>query len=148
MKKFIWVIAAVIAIQCFGCKKEYKSTVAVNKYNNSNECPVKLYREYYCTFSGYLTTDLNSVYLTDSTNFRMNLGQYDDDEWIATKCNCDSLYVKKMLRVAPYYKIDTATTVKDTLPQPAIVYPPKILESKVYSIKALKRDGGLGNDIM
>nr|WP_067062775.1 hypothetical protein [Mucilaginibacter sp. L294] len=140
MKKLLWAIAAVIAIQCFGCKKEYKSTVAVNKYNNSNGCPVKLYREYYCTFSGYLTTDLNSVYLTDSTNFRMNLGQYDTgNEWIATECKGDSLYVKKMLRVEPYYKIDTTTNAKDTLSMPAIIYPPKILESKAYSIKALKK---------
>ena len=140
MKKLLLIIIAIIAVYICFRKKEFKGTVTVNGYNNNNGCPVKLYREYYCTFSGYLTTDLYSVYLTDSTNFRMNLGQYDtDDEWIETKCKGDSLYVKKMLRVAPYYKIDTTNAVNDTLRRPDIVYPPKTLESKAYSLKALKR---------
>ena len=139
MRFFLWLIPVVVFCSCV-YKKEYKGTVSVNKYNSTKGCPIKLYREYYCTFSGYQTTDLNSVYLTDSTNFRMKLGQYDTgDEWITTECKGDSLYVKKMLRVEPYYRTDTTTNTKDIFPGPAIVYPPEILESEIYSLKALKK---------
>jgi hypothetical protein len=138
MKKYLWLIIAVTLYSC-SYKKEYKGSVSVNKYNNNNGCPVKLYREYYCTFSGYQTTDLYAVYLTDSTNFRVNLGEYDTgDQWIDVKCKGDNLYVK-MLRVEKYVKTPITVNGKEEGSSHAVEYPPKTLESKAYSLKALKK---------
>jgi hypothetical protein len=122
MRKFIWLIAITVSI-C-SCKKEYKGTVAVNKYNHDNGCPVKLYREYYCMFSGYQTTDINAVYLTDSTNFRLYLWEYDEsNEHINTTCKGDSLYVEKTVNTSEIPEWNW----------------PKIIERKVYDLKELQK---------
>ncbi|MBD1364823.1 hypothetical protein IDJ77_13460 [Mucilaginibacter sp. ZT4R22] len=98
-------------------------TVSVNRYNGDKGCPVKLYREYYLVLQSFMATDLNSVYLTDSTNFRKFLGTYDTEgEFITTKCKGDRVYISK--------KVPASET-----PDPNLK---KITEQRAYSLKKLK----------
>lgn len=81
-------------------------------------CQCRLYREYYLVFGGgALTTDLHSVYLTDSLKFRKFIGTYDDHQPIFSfKCKKDSIY------------IENANEYRD-------------LKQKSFSLKQLQKDG-------
>lgn len=67
-------------------KQHHLSTVNLHNYQ-PNGCKLNLYREDYCVYGmGALGSDLNSVYLTDSANFRVYIGTYDsEDEHIISK---------------------------------------------------------------
>ena len=77
-----------------------------------------VYIEYYLVFGGgALTSDLHSVYLTDSMKFRKFIGTYDDNQPIFSfKCKKDSIY------------IENASSYKN-------------LGQKSFSIKQLQKDG-------
>jgi len=56
----------------------------------------KLYKEFYCVGTGYLTTNTNAQYLTDSLNFRIFLGTYEEGNmpiWVT--CKGDTIETEK-----------------------------------------------------
>ncbi|HTK21918.1 MAG TPA: hypothetical protein VL442_20515 [Mucilaginibacter sp.] len=96
-------------------------------YNSkTNNCGYNLYTEYYNVYDqGAWGTGLNSMYLTDSVNFRKYLGVYDDGyEHIDISCKGDSIIVTK-------------TSSEFISPQWSN---PKLLERKSYSLSKLKKD--------
>ena len=91
----------------FGCvssanKKEYKNTTKV--------CD-KLYVEAYTVFgSGAFGGDIIAEYLTDSSNFRILIGTFDNyKEAISYKCTNDSVLIERFNTVS----VDTNWTVTD-----------------------------------
>ncbi len=76
-------------------KSYHKSTYEVIDCKPQNRQP--LYVETYLYYGGgALGSDLNSVYLTDSLNYRQYIDTYDEgEEGIYTRCNGDSIIVEK-----------------------------------------------------
>jgi hypothetical protein len=105
-------------------KHHHLSTVNLHDYE-PNGCKITLYREDYCAYGmGALGSDLNSVYLTDSVNFRLYIGTYDNnDEHIIPKCNGDNIVVEKTKNTSSINEWNW----------------PKVIETKIYSIKKLKQ---------
>jgi hypothetical protein len=119
----------ILFVFCFiGCTNYHSKKHYVRTYNlceNKSECPCKLYAEGYLVYTmGAQGSNLYSEYLTDSSMFRIYTGTYDEyDEQILYNCKGDSIYVEKI-------------THKDSP-----TYDPhsfKVLDKKVYSLKALK----------
>ena len=106
-------------------KRYYKGTGTLCNYKTGN-CDCNLYGEYYCVYgNGYMATDMNSEYLTDSVNFKKYLGVYDEGhESINVICKGDSIFVEK-----------TSSEFIDTR-----FSNPKVLKKKSYSLKELKRE--------
>ena len=102
-------------------KKDHKFTVNYCEYK-PNMCACSLYGEVYNIYGmGALGSDVNSLYLTDSINFRIYLGVFDEErEMITVKCKGDSIYIKK-----------TAKSVSESNKL-------EIVETKTYSLKYLK----------
>jgi len=99
-------------------KKYYKHTGELCNYQKGN-CVCNLYAEYYCVETGYMTTDVNAEYLTDSVNFRKYLDVYDEgDEHINVTCKGDKITVTK-----------TSSEMWSK---------PQVLERKTYSLAFLK----------
>ncbi len=105
-------------------KRYYKNTSSLCYYKPSN-CNCTLYAEYYCVFgNGFMATDVNAKYLTDSVTFRKYLGFYDEgDEAIEVVCKGDTITVTK-----------TSTEFISTMWSK-----PQILERKTYMLSALKK---------
>lgn len=143
MRKIIVLAIVIIAIGCnYRHKKNYILTTTANTYNHNNGCPVKLYREYYRAFSSYMTSDLNALYLTDSTNFRINLGLYDTEyDRINTTCYGDTLKVEKITR-GEGFEIDEANSRPDSVALRKIELKVEV-EKRIYSLKKLKEEGDL-----
>lgn len=72
--------------------------------------------------SGY-DNCITSEYLTDSTNFRIYLGAYTEDEQLITKYNGDNIIVEKL-------------TNTSSIPE---WNQPKVTERKTYSLTGLKK---------
>jgi hypothetical protein len=127
MKKYSLTLIVIAIMGCVNYmnKQHHITTVNLRNYK-PNGCKLNLYREDYCVYGmGALGSDLNSVYLTDSANFRVYIGTYDnEDEHIIPKCKGDSILVKK-----------TANT--SSMPDWNFE---KVLETKTYSFKKLKQD--------
>jgi hypothetical protein len=106
-------------------KQYYKNTGTLCNYQ-TGKCGCNLYIECFCVYGyGYMTTDLNSKYLTDSISFRKYLGVYDEgDEFINITCKGDSIIVEK----------NSTESIDPRFSKP------KILEKKSYSLKELKRE--------
>lgn len=102
----------------FGCKEngkgEYMFTIQV--------CRNHLYAEVYRTFgSGAYGGDMLDEYLTDSANFRVFVGSYDDyDSGFSYDCSGDSLTVNSI------YRSDTDTVFR-------------IKKTKFYKLSNLKK---------
>jgi hypothetical protein len=80
-----------------------------------------LYREKFVVFSGgAYSAELYSDYLTDSTNFRVYVGQHDESQKYIYDCRGDSVYVRK---------IDMSEAKAKTI------------ESKSFDINVLKKQG-------
>ncbi len=103
-------------------KKDHKFTVNYCEYK-PNRCACNLYGEVYTIYGmGALGSDVNSLYLTDSINFRIYLGVYDEGkEMIIVKCQGDSIYIRK-----------TAKSASESSKL-------EIVETKTYSLKYLKK---------
>ena len=103
-------------------KRYYKGTGTLFNYQ-TGKC---LYIECFCVYGyGYMTTDLNSKYLTDSVSFRKYLGVYDEgDESINVICKGDSIIVEKTSSESINIEFSD----------------PRVLEKKSYSLKELKRE--------
>src|SRR6185312_11937929 len=87
----------------FGCKENGKG-----KYMYTSQVGKNLYIEVYKTFaSGAYGGDILTNYLTDSANFRVFVGSFDDyDSHFSYKCLDDSLMVYNM------YKSETDTVFR------------------------------------
>jgi len=89
-----------------------------------------LYREAYTTYFGCATTtDVYTVYLTDSSTFRVYVGTvyYSDTQFIGTKqVDDDNILVYKTDKEKLFQKFSNK---KDTV------------EKKIYNIPALKKEG-------
>lgn len=107
---------------CIGkrSKDNHKFTVNFHDYS-PNGCECNLYGEIYTVYGmGALGSDVNSEYLTDSTNFRIFIGTYDESsEMVVVKCKRDSISVIKSTKQGADKKYLT-------------------IESKTYSWKKLK----------
>jgi len=127
MKKYSLTLIVFAIMGCINYmnKQHHISTVNLHDYQ-PNGCKLNLYREDYRVFGmGALSSDLNSVYLTDSASFRIYIGTYnDEDEHIIPTCNGNTIKVKKTVNT---------TSMPDWNFQ-------KVLELKTYSFKKLKQD--------
>jgi hypothetical protein len=106
-------------------KRDHKFTVNLCKYKPGS-CNCGLYAEGYLSFGmGALGSDLYSVYLTDSSHFRVYIGDFDEEnERFEYDCSVDSVYVEK--RTNKGYARDDWRTYK-------------VLDKKFYNLKDLKR---------
>ncbi len=104
-------------------KNYYKRSVYLNQYQK-NKCACNLYIETYCVHGGGAWgSDVNSLYLTDSTNFKLYIGTYDEEgEMIKTKCRGDSICVEKSISTSSMPEWNFR----------------KIVDKKSYSLKDLK----------
>lgn len=59
------------------------------------DCNLDLYEEYYLALSGFQSSDLIAVYLTDKKNFRLYLGVYREGEQINVKLDGDYITIVK-----------------------------------------------------
>jgi hypothetical protein len=97
---FCIAILSVLIVYCLPShnlsKQYYKGAGSLSNYK-TGACGCNLYAENYCIYgNGYMTTDLNAEYLTDSVSFRKYLGVYDDGyEHIDILCKGDSIIVAK-----------------------------------------------------
>lgn len=109
------VLLLMLMLLCFECsyrKGEFDYAFAIQK---------NLYVEKY---QAGLIRNLTSQYLTDSINFRIYLGTFDDEEsWIYMRCHGDSIITQH--RFNQQYMLD---------------HPGFIPDIKVYSLLALKKD--------
>ena len=98
----------IICFSLISCIKKYKRTIAV--------CNGKFFIEVYNVNPAGVDAD----YLTDSTNFKLYLGKYDNEhENIHCSCSGDTLFVEKL---APDEDGEQ-----------------RITETKIYSLKDLKK---------
>jgi len=106
-------------------KKDHKFTVNLCKYKPGS-CNCGLYAEGYLSFGmGAWGRDLYSVYLTDSSHFRVYIGDFDEEnERFEYDCSGDSVYVEK--RTNKGYARDDWSTYK-------------VLDKKSYSLKDLQK---------
>jgi hypothetical protein len=127
MKKYsiTLIVFAIMGCVNYMNKQHHLSTVNLHDYQ-PNGCKLNLYREDYCVYGmAAVGSDLNSVYLTDSTNFRVYIGTYNnEDEHIIPKCNGDSIIVEKTLNTSSMHEWNFQ----------------KVIETKTYSFKKLKQD--------
>jgi hypothetical protein len=107
-------------------KSYYKNTIDLRNLRNNN-CTGRLYIETYCVYGGgALSTDVDAIYLTDSSNFRKYIGTYDEgDETIITKCKDDSVLTQKISSEASTQEWSSS----------------KILEQQSFSLRNLKSSG-------
>jgi hypothetical protein len=125
MKKYILLMALFGLGGCSSnSKQHHKLTVNLCKYE-PNKCACNLYAEVYLVYGmGALGSDLNSKYLTDSVNFQVYLGTFDEeDEMIITKCKGDSIYTAKTTKTSSDSRWDES----------------KVIEAKTYNIEDLKK---------
>jgi len=114
MKNYLIILTILITVGYINSvsKSEYKYTV-----NGKKNLVVEAER-------AELTGDLTSEYLTDSKNFRLYIGSYNEyDEKIITQCKGDSIIVEKLG--------STSATADGSFRT--------VIESHTYSIKALKK---------
>ncbi|SFD51347.1 hypothetical protein SAMN05518672_102251 [Chitinophaga sp. CF118] len=104
-------------------------TACVNKRDKSDfkssfqPCDNNLRIERFTVFgSGAFGGDLLSAYLTDSTNFRMYIGTFDDAQGgYFCECHGDTIVVKEMKTTDSGYR--------------------KIAGTRIFSLKELKKQG-------
>ena len=114
MKNYIIILTILVTVGFInsGNKSDYKYTV-----NGMKNLYVEAERP-------ELTGDLIAEYLTDSKNFRLYIGSYDEhDEKIITQCKGDSIIVEKLG--------STSATADGSFRT--------VIESHAYSLKALKK---------
>jgi len=99
---FLWILLA-------GCVKQYKRTIRV--------CDNKLYLEIF----NVNPAGIDSHYLTDSLNFRLYVGKFDNEhENFHYACEGDSLFIERIASID--------TTGKMT-----------VMETRVYNLIDLKK---------
>ena len=106
----------ILLLNCCSYKSKIRLELSVEVCN-------KLYVEAFNVFgSGAFGGDLISDYLTDSTNFRIYIGTFDNADFgYAYKCKGDSIIVKK---------INLVTNDSNK----------KIIETRVFSLSKLKKE--------
>jgi len=106
-------LVPVMTIFLYGCNRRHLDT---------NEIRDKLYIE---TFSAGLIGNLTAQYLTDSVNFRIYIGTFDDEtEWFYYRFKGNNIYVEKL------QNIDETGLVKT-------------IDKKVYNLPDLKKSHSL-----
>jgi hypothetical protein len=126
MKVIYYCILFFILSGCRNSQKKYLRTIDICK--NERKLPRnKLYVEVFSDLGVGLTgSDLTYDYLTDSSSFRLFMGKYDDSSEILTVD----------------IKGDSIISVKSTNEgQSPEWQSPKIIETKVYSLRELKKKG-------
>ncbi len=113
-----WVIA-LICISFGSCHKKYIGTRHVCKNN--------LYLEIF----EINPAGVDAAFLTDSINFRINIGKFDPESGnYDIACKEDSIYIKK-IKYRNSYATDTTS---------------EVVEKKILNIKALKSQHQLENN--
>ena len=117
-------IAIVYSLPSHRRSKQYPiRTVAL--CDNATDCDGNLRIKYYCVgANNYLSTNMNSEYLTDDVNFRLYLGEYDENDLpINVTCKGDSVTIERSSNenIDPYWS------------------KPIVLERKTYSVKDLRK---------
>lgn len=103
--------ATLMCLLLMGCVKKYKFT--------SNVCNGKLYAENF----NVNPAGVDAVYLTDSLNFRLYVGKFDNEhENFHFICKEDSVVIEKIA------SIDTTSIMR-------------VIETRVYNLVDLKKKG-------
>ena len=111
----------ILLVFTFGCgydKRSKKNHPSITPF-----CDGKMYVEDYTVFGegGAIGGNVKSSYLTDSTNFRIYIGTYDEgDGGYSYKCEGDSVTI---------YEVTGRSMNKN-----------KIVSTKIYNISTLKND--------
>jgi len=126
LKKQILVLITCLLIGCTNSKSRKDHKYTFNLCKSIPGCTCGLYVEGYLSYGmGALGSDVYSEYLTDSSTFRIYIGNYDEyDEKIKYGCSADSVYVEK--RTNKGYVRDDWNTYK-------------VLNRKSYSLADLKK---------
>ena len=124
-KLSVFVVCLLLSCGHHPKKEDHKFTVNLCKYK-SGSCNCGLYAEGYLSIGmGAWGSDLYSVYLTDSSRFRVYIEDFDEEnERLEYDCSADSVYVEK--RTNKGYARDDWSTYK-------------VLDKKSYSLKDLKK---------
>jgi len=127
VKTIFYIILILVLSGCRNGQEKHLRTFDLCK-ENKLQCS-KLYIEVYSDLGvGLLGSDLTYDYLTDSSNFKLFIGKYDDtSEILFTHIKGDSIIVIK----------------STTEGQSSEWQSPKILEERIYSLKVLKKLGNL-----
>jgi len=110
-------------------EKNHWFTADISSYKPNN-CTCKLYAEVYQ--GGWMNS--KSYYLTDSTNFRIYVGDYyEENEMISYHCSGDSIFATKSQNTGVlYYDINGKTST---------IY--KNVSIQKFSLKQLKKRNNL-----
>jgi hypothetical protein len=121
-----------------GCYRNIKNYRGTDELNSTEiKCNCKLYVEIYST--GILN-NLTANYLTDSLNFKIYAGTFDDENgYILYKCSGDSISIEKVEHTNEVFKLDSTIVDKKLVITPNLKYKLTIVSSKVYSLKDLKK---------
>jgi hypothetical protein len=120
---------------CFHSKRNYKGTVSL--FSKDIKCNCKLYVEVY---NVGIMNNLNSDYLTDSVNFRIYTGTFDDENgYIYYKCSGDSITVGKKEQINQIFKIDSSVVDGKRTITPNLNYTLKTTNKTTYSLTDLKK---------
>jgi hypothetical protein len=124
----------IISTGCNYIGNSYRETFKLN--SASIKCNCNLYVEVY---SAGILHKLTDDFLTDSLNFRIYAGTFNDEVgYLHYKCSGDSLLIEKVERANEVFKLDSTIVDKKLVITPNLNYDLKIVSSKVYSLRELK----------
>jgi hypothetical protein len=132
MKKPYLIYLIIIMIGgCVRSRGNYSHTSVLK----SDSCNCKLYVEVFVSsFNG-----LRSSYLTDSVNFRLFAGNFDDEkENMSYKCSGDQVTIEKDERVDEVFKIDSSFVDNKLVTTPNLNYKVK-RRKKYFNISDLRK---------
>jgi hypothetical protein len=130
MKKNLSIIIAVLmVVSCVNIRTK-------SNYISSCKIARKLYVE---SYRAGLIDNLTSEYLTDSTNFRIYIGTFDDENgYFYYKIHRDKIYVEKREEVNYFVKMDSSIVKRKLVITPNLKYGPQTINKKTFSLKCLK----------
>jgi hypothetical protein len=106
-------------------KSYYKRTTDLQQFKGEYSTGCHLYVESYLISCGFMATDVDALYLTDSLNFRLYEGTYDEgDGSIVTSCKGDSILIEKYVHEKLGVNFGAL----------------KVVERKSYNLNDLKRN--------
>jgi len=126
MKRYLLSLLSCITIGCINS----------GKHQFTSQWEKHLYIERY---SAGLIGNLTAEYLTDSTNFRIYVGTFDEEtSWFYYKRMGDIVSIEKIEHAHETFKIDTTIVNGKIVTVPKLTYKLKTVSKKIYSLEALK----------
>lgn len=129
------IVLILTSMGCHGKPGRYDRTFNLDIADNTTHN--KLYVEIY---SAGIWNNLTKNYLTDSLNFRIYTGTFDDEsEYLYYKLTGDSIAIEKRGRANEVFKVDTVFVNGKTELVPNLKYSPVVTSKVFYSLEALRK---------